>query len=451
MQPQLFLDKYRVVRLLAEGGMSNVYLARDVAGNRDVVVKVLKEELLKSTTAVEHFRREVHILRRFRHPNVVAVIDAAPRHPQGPVLVLEYVRGTDLGLLLQRDGRLSAERTGHLLVQLCGALQAVHDAGIVHRDLKPGNLLILFAGTPYESIKLMDFGLAKMSSLLYISEEELGDYAPPTTAGTPHYLPPEQVRGYDSEPRGDVYSVGVMLYEMLAGRRPFLHEDTKAILEAHVKETVPFFDEVLGADHGVPGAVEAVVRRCLAKSPDQRPASAAALAAEYSRALGQRLGPLSERRPVPAHLTDTSASNAPPGGATQRQAPIATAADRHAIRHCFDVTMPQAMAMLKVKGFIYDLGGRVIDNEPGRIRVRIGGTTPQPEKRWGWSSSGQPAAAPQQPLTDLEVQLDRRGTDSPNDLTIKLVMRPPGGVVRPEWRTRCQELARDLAAYLMGR
>jgi serine/threonine-protein kinase len=112
--------------------------------------------------------------------------------------------------------------------------------------------------------------------------------------------------------------------------------------------------------------------------------------------------------------------------------------------------MLEALAMLKVRGFIHDLGGEVIDNEPGRIRVYLGRGAPAAEQRWGWMSGASTPATVQKPVTDLEVQMHRRDRASADSLTITLLMRPPGGLVRPEWRKRCQELARDLAAYLMG-
>jgi serine/threonine-protein kinase len=447
MQDQVFLGRYWVTRLLARGGMSNIYLAHDAISNREVVVKVLREHLLRQTKAVEHFRREIYILGRFRHPHVIAMLDSAPRHPQGPVLVLEYLRGIDLGQLLHRERRLSAERTGRLLMQLCQALQAVHDAGIVHRDLKPGNIIVLNAGTPHESIRLMDFGLAKMASLLYIAEDELANYTAPTATGTPDYLSPEQARGEESDARGDIYSAGVVLYEMLAGRRPFIHDDTSLLLEAHATKPPLPFAEVPGMIHMVPPAVEAVVRSCLAKCPEERPASAAVLATEFAKALGHGVAPpgtvVIHRPPQPGRTAPDKAGSIP--------AEPTSAAERHAIRHCFEVTMPEAMAVLKVKGFIHDLGGKVIDNEPGRIRVQVGGGPPSAEKRWGWTSQeARAAATAAQPLTDLEVQMQRLQTEASDALTITLLMRPPRGLVRPEWRTRCQQLARDLAAYLMG-
>src|SRR5205823_13790966 len=141
--------------------------------------------------------------------------------PGGPILVMEYLRGVDLNALIHREGRFSAERAGRLLVQLCDVLQAAHDQGVVHRDLKPGNLMILHPGTPQETLKLMDFGLAKMHSMLYISPDELVDFNLPAASGTPEYISPEMVRGGEMDARGDLYSVGVILFEMLTGKRPF--------------------------------------------------------------------------------------------------------------------------------------------------------------------------------------------------------------------------------------
>ena len=146
---------------------------------------------------------------------------------------------------------------------------AAHEAGIVHRDLKPGNLMVLYPNTPQETIKLMDFGLAKMTSMLYISMDELVDYTLPPAAGTPEYISPEQVRGSEIDGRGDLYSVGVMLYEMLSGQRPF-DGSVDYLLTAHSDERPPTFAE-RGLPDLVPPAVEEVVRSCLQKNPDQRP------------------------------------------------------------------------------------------------------------------------------------------------------------------------------------
>ncbi len=273
MLGQVVLGKYRVSRLLDEGGMSKVYLARQSDPMRDVVIKVLKESQRGSTKAMDHFRREIHITSRFQHPNAVICYDSSLKDPGGPLMVLEYLRGVDLSAMLQREGRFTPERTGRLLVQLCDVLQAAHDARIVHRDIKPGNLMILYPGTPHETLKLMDFGLAKMESMLYISAEDLIDFNIPAASGTPEYISPEMVRGSDMDGRSDLYSVGVLMFEMLAGRRPFVHGNVEKLMLAHAEEPPPSFAQV-GLVDAVPSAIEEVVVSCLAKFPDQRPRSA---------------------------------------------------------------------------------------------------------------------------------------------------------------------------------
>src|SRR5262245_27444221 len=279
---QVFLKKYRIIRRLDEGGMSTIFLAKQTDLDREVVVKVVKEQFRGQNKVHEHFRREIHIMTRFEHPNAVTYYDSDLNDPGGPVLVMEYVRGVPLDQLLQRDGRWNPDRVGRLLVQLCDVLQAAHTAGIVHRDLKPGNLMILYPGTQLEKLKLMDFGLAKMSNLLYFSATDLVDFNLPTASGTPEYIPPEQARGVDIDPRSDLYSVGVILYELLTGRRPFERATVEGLLDAHINDPPPSF-AAMGVAKAVPPAIEAVVRSCLAKHPEDRPASAAELIQRYEK------------------------------------------------------------------------------------------------------------------------------------------------------------------------
>ncbi|MFO0880437.1 MAG: serine/threonine-protein kinase [Gemmataceae bacterium] len=445
MLGQLLLGKYRVLRQLDEGGMSKIYLARQDNPGRDVIVKVLKEPLRVQTKAVEHFRREIYIMSRFHHPNSVEVYDSATRGPHGPLMVMEYLRGVDMAGLLAREGRLTAERTGRLLVQLCEVLQAAHDQGIVHRDLKPGNLMILHGGTALETVKLMDFGLAKMNSMLYISPDELVDFNLPPASGTPEYISPEMVRGIDLDGRGDLYSVGVMLFEMLTGRRPFLHNSVEGLMLAHANEAPPSFAEV-GCRELVSPAVEAVVQSCLAKHPDHRPSSARELALAYERALGRRL--IVPRGPAKAPSPRTPAPSTAPQSAPG-------AVDRNAFRHSVEANMPEAMAMIKLKGFVYDLGGEVVESVPGMIKVRLVDRVAEKKKAgllgWTMGTSRQAAVAGAGHITDIELHMERPDPAQASKLTITLVMRPGTGIATTEWRNRCSQICRDLKSYLMGR
>ena len=447
MLGQLILGKYRVNRLLDEGGMSKIYLARQADPARDVVVKVLKEPLRALAKTVEHFRREIYITSHFQHPHAVACYDFSTKAPGGPILVMEYLRGVDLNTLILREGRFTPERTGRLLAQLCDVLQTAHDQGIVHRDIKPGNLMVLYPGTPHEVLKLMDFGLAKMSSMLYISPEDLIDFNLPAASGTPEYISPEMVRGNDLDGRGDLYSVGVMLFELLIGRRPFIHGSVEKLMLAHADDRPPRFAD-LGLPDLISPALEAVVMSCLAKYPDGRPNTAWELALAYEKALGRRI--IHTRGGgVPGSGLRPAVSPARP-----QPSPTAVGTERHAFQQSVEATMPEAMALVKLKGFIYDLGGEVVESVPGMIKVRLIERSEKKSGLFAWigSSAGRPAGVLGAPTsTDIELHMERRDPTQANKLTITLVMRPGNSPSTPQWRLRCNQISRDLEAYLMRR
>jgi serine/threonine-protein kinase len=443
MVGQVFLDKYMVITPLAEGGMSRLFLARQSPSGREVVVKLLKDEYLAERETAEHFRREIHVTTHFKHPNAVAAIDSALNTPTGPVLIMEYLRGLDLYELLCRKGRLPAQRVAQLLAQLCDVLQAAHDDGIIHRDLKPGNCMILSAGTSRETLKLMDFGLAQMRSVLYIAPEEVDDPRMAAAAGTPEYMCPELVRGQVMDHRGDIYSIGVILFELITGRRPFEGATADDLMLAHMREAPPRFADIGFADL-VPPSVEAVIQSCLAKSPEDRPASATELAHRFMKAVGGILPPSRTTRPKGG------------SGLVARPAENATLTNRFAFRHSIEAVMPEAMALIKLKGFIHDLGGTVLDSVPGQIKVRLPDPQ-QPEKKTsmfgrGDHGGGQVSALQVVGATEMELHMEREDPAQPNRLTVTLLMRPSGrALVTPAWRNRCNHIGRDLQAYLMGR
>jgi serine/threonine-protein kinase len=444
MNGQVLLNQYRVVKQLDEGGMSKVYLARQTAPAREVIVKVLKEHLRTQTKAVEHFRREIYISSRFKHAFSVDIFDSMPKGPFGPVLVMEYLRGTDMCQVLAKDGRFSVDRTGRILAQLCDVLNAAHEQGIVHRDLKPGNLMVLNPGNIEESVKLMDYGLAKMSSMLYISPDEIFDFTLPPASGTPEYISPEMVRGSEMDGRADLYSLGVMIYEMLTGRRPFTHSRVEDLMMAHAEEPPPSFAKI-GLPNLVPPAVEAVVMSCLAKYPEQRPKTAWDVIVEYQKALNKRF---TQGRGSNNGLQQRPPVNAPP----KPTAPAAV--DRNAFRHSVEANMPEVMAMIKLKGFVGDLGGEILESVPGMIKVRI--VEAQTEKKasgvFAWvTGSKQVPTLKRSGVTDLELHMERKDPTQTSKLTITLVMRPAGGLATPEWRNKCERIQRDLQAFLMGR
>jgi serine/threonine-protein kinase len=304
----------------------------------------------------------------------------------------------------------------------------------------------------------MDFGLAKMSTLLYISPDELVDFTLPATAGTPEYISPEQVRGSEMDSRGDLYSVGVILYEMLTGKRPFEYGSARELLLAHADEPPPpFADKGVSAEQ-VPPAIEAVVLGCLAKFPDHRPATARDLALSYEQALGRKIttgrrtgfgpGAVASATPRPAAPRTAVVPTVPSTTTPAPRLPV----DRQAVEHSVEAVMPESMAMIKLKGFIFDLGGEVVESVPGMIRVRV--PEPQAEKKksglFGWGSKSAPLVQIVS-ATELELHMERRDPGQPSKLTVTLVMRATGGLITPEWRNRCNQIGRDLQAYLMGR
>src|SRR5262249_44736570 len=271
MVGRVFLGRYQAIRLLGEGGMGRVYLARQLDLGRQVVVKIMHDHVASDPKFCERFQRETLLMARFQHPYVVTLYDASLNDPQGPCIIMEYIRGVTLDTLLHRNGRLTPSRVGRVLGQLCEALQAAHSAGIIHRDLKPANLMVVDPDTPYEKIKVMDFGLAKLVQPSPLPK--VSDTCTEFAVGTPGYISPEQVRGEEMDQRGDLYSVGIILYELLTGRIPFAGRSSMDILLAHATEEPPTFEQA-GAGSWVPPAIEAVVLGCLAKLPQDRPPSA---------------------------------------------------------------------------------------------------------------------------------------------------------------------------------
>ncbi|MBY0232242.1 MAG: serine/threonine protein kinase, partial [Gemmataceae bacterium] len=311
MQGRVFLGRYETIRLLGEGGMGRVYLAHQTDLGRQVVVKVMHDHIAADETFRERFERETLLTARFQHPYVVTVYDASLNDPGGPCIVMEHIRGVTLDSLLGTNKRLDPARVGRLLHMLCEALYAAHQQGIVHRDLKPANLMVVDPDTPYEIVKVMDFGLAKLLGPDCKAAVTNHEFA----VGTPGYMCPEQARGEEMDHRGDLYSVGVILFELLTGQLPFANRATMDVLLAHATEEPPSFATV-GASGLVPAPIERVVQACLAKNPDQRPRHARELSERYREALAvwqaheakqQQAGPsarLAPRaaRPVMVHL-----------------------------------------------------------------------------------------------------------------------------------------------------
>jgi serine/threonine protein kinase len=247
--------------------MASVFLGHDDQLKRRVAIKILATHLASEPGFYERFVREARMAARLSHPNVVQIFDAG-EDDERPYIVMEYVPGRTVGDELRARGRLEPTRVVDLALQVCGGLEAAHASGLVHRDVNPQNLLLRDDG----AVKIADFGVARAIEATKLTQ--VG-----SILGTAAYLSPEQARGESVTAAADIYSLGVVLYELLTGRTPHVFASLADIVVKHREETIRPLSEL---EPSVPERLEAVVMHCLARNPYDRPASAAALARELA-------------------------------------------------------------------------------------------------------------------------------------------------------------------------
>jgi len=304
-EPRVLGDRYEIHQRLARGGMAQVYLARDRSLDRPVAVKELVPEFATDPSFVERFRREAQAAANLSHPNIVGVYDWGTQDGTY-FIVMEYVDGPSLSQVIRRDGPLHPRRAAELAGEVAAALGFAHSRGVVHRDVKPGNVLLTATGQS----KVTDFGIARALSS---PDDDLTQAG--SVMGTATYFSPEQAQGLPVDPRSDLYSLGVVLYEMVTGRPPFSGDTPLAIAYKHVQDQ-PAPPSTIVPE--VPRGLEAIIMKLLQKRPDDRYPSAEALRADLNRYLDGDLT-AAERA-----LTGTAAGVAAAGVAAAGVAAAAT-------------------------------------------------------------------------------------------------------------------------------
>ncbi|MFF4256289.1 protein kinase [Streptomyces sp. NPDC001663] len=257
--------RYQLRDLLGEGGMASVHLAYDSVLDRQVAIKTLHTDLGREQAFRERFRREAQAVAKLTHTNIVSVFDTGEDTLDGmttPYIVMEYIEGRPLGSVLDEDvrqfGAMPADKALKITADVLAALEISHEMGLVHRDIKPGNVMMTKRGV----VKVMDFGIARAMQSGVTSMTQTG-----MVVGTPQYLSPEQALGRGVDARSDLYSVGIMLFQLVTGRLPFEADSPLAIAYAHVQEEPVAPSSI---NRSLPPAVDALVARALKKNPNER-------------------------------------------------------------------------------------------------------------------------------------------------------------------------------------
>ena len=255
MKGQKINDRYQIIKSIGEGGMANVYLAYDTILDRDVAVKVLRGDLSNDEKFVRRFQREALNASSLSHPNIVEVYDVGDDNGQY-FIVMEYIEGKNLKDLIKKRGKLTVTEVVDIMSQISDGLSVAHDSYIIHRDIKPQNIMILENGM----VKITDFGIAMAMNATQLTQTN-------SVMGSVHYLPPEQASGKGSTLKSDIYSMGILMYELLTGVLPYRGDNAVEIALKHLKEPFPDIREEV---EDLPQSVENIIMKSTAKNPKNR-------------------------------------------------------------------------------------------------------------------------------------------------------------------------------------
>ncbi len=432
--------RYRLDSRIATGGMGEVWRATDTLLGREVAVKLLKHEYADDETFRSRFQAEARHAASLHHPGVASVFDFGEVTPEDgsprPYLVMELVDGQPLSELLRSGEPMPPERARGLIGQAAEAIAAAHTVGIVHRDVKPANLMV----TPDGVVKITDFGIARAAESVSLTQTG-------QVIGTPHYLSPEQASGQTATQASDVYSLGVVLFECLAGHRPFQGENAIATALAHLRDPIPELPEHVPAD------LRAIVRRTLAKEPSERYASAGELAAALKNPAavageGLAAGALGATAATEVLSPATAVMTAPP-----MPAPVPPAAPRRRWQDRLPSWWPVAAAallvILVIAGLAWALGdastntGADTGKNPAASSPGAASTTPSketssppPDNRVRVRESdyvGRPKDEVKKELEDLGFKVEEQKRSNPGtELPDTVAEIRPHGLVEPE-------------------
>ncbi|HEY5957090.1 MAG TPA: serine/threonine-protein kinase [Polyangiaceae bacterium] len=293
--------QFQIVQKIGSGGMGSVYKAAEPKMNRMVAIKILHPRLSGRKDLASRFRREARAMSQLTHPNTVRVFLYEELDDGSLCIVMEMLEGRSLNQAVRRDGPMPIEKASGILSQVCGALQEAHGMGIVHRDLKPENIYLCNQGGLIDFPKVLDFGLAKVTEQqmrpgsLILTQEGM-------VFGTPEFMSPEQAQGKQLDARSDIYSLAVILFEVLTGKLPFVTQTPMEYIQKHVLEKPRTLSEVAPERQFSP-LLEQVVAKALAKRPEERWQSAH----DFARAVEETMGPSNASRPSVGALLEPTA------------------------------------------------------------------------------------------------------------------------------------------------